>query len=174
MSNRPFYLGAAAVLAFAVAGFTRADDDDRRVFRAELTGFQEVPAISTAGAGEFRAQLDSSQTTLNFELTYSGLEGGAPLASHVHLGQRGVNGGVSFFICGGGSKPACPPAPATVTGTVVASDVTGPAGQGIAPGQFDEILRAMRAGAAYINVHTTAYPGGEIRGQIRTGFGRRD
>ena len=42
----------------------------------------------------------------------------------------------------------------------------GPAGQGIAAGEFAELVRALRAGAAYANVHTTAHPGGEIRGQV--------
>lgn len=53
-----------------------------------------------------------------------------------------------------------------MTGTVVAADVIGPNGQGIAPGQFDEVIRAMRKGIAYANVHTTAFPTGEIRGQV--------
>ena len=140
------------------------------MFWAELSGFEEVPSVSTAGEGDFSASVDASGTTLTFELTYSDLEGGRPEAAHVHLGQSGVNGGVSFFLCGG-SKPACPVAPAKVTGTVLASDVVGPIGQGIAPGEFAEILRAMRGGLAYVNVHTPTYPSGEIRGQVR-GIGR--
>jgi hypothetical protein len=71
-----------------------------------------------------------------------------------------------FFLCGGGGKPACPNGPATVTGTVNASDIIGPAGQGVAAGEFEEAIRAMRTGAAYANVHTMVYPSGEIRGQI--------
>jgi hypothetical protein len=53
-----------------------------------------------------------------------------------------------------------------VSGTITSADVIGPAGQGIAPGEFDELVRALREGATYANVHTTLYPGGEIRGQI--------
>ncbi len=71
-----------------------------------------------------------------------------------------------FFLCGGGGKPACPNVSATVTGTVVGADVIGPNGQGIAPGQLDEVIRAMRKGLAYANVHTTSFPTGEIRGQL--------
>ena len=167
MKTRLFFLGAAAVLTFALSGV--AKPGQRRVFQALLSGYQETPAISTNGEGEFRAELDSAQTALTFELSYSDLEGGTPTAAHVHLGQAGVAGGVSFFLCGGGGKPPCPAAPAKVTGTVVAADVVGPAAQGIAAGQFTEVLDAMRSGVTYANVHTPTYPNGEIRGQIGSG-----
>jgi hypothetical protein len=138
---------------------------DERSFEATLSGFEEVPANSTTGTGEFSAQLDDAETTLTYELEYSGLEGAATVA-HVHLGQRDVNGGVSFFLCGGGGKPACPETQGTVTGTVVAADVVGPAGQGIEPGEFIEIIAAMMDGVTYANVHTDKHPSGEIRGQV--------
>ncbi len=54
----------------------------------------------------------------------------------------------------------------TVTGTITPANVIGPAAQGIAAGQWDKIVAAMRAGVAYANVHTTNFPQGEIRGQI--------
>ncbi|MGH3084468.1 MAG: CHRD domain-containing protein [Gaiellaceae bacterium] len=53
-----------------------------------------------------------------------------------------------------------------VTGVIDAADVTGPAGQGIAAGELTEVIRALRAGAVYANVHTSKYTGGEIRGQV--------
>jgi len=55
-----------------------------------------------------------------------------------------------------------------VSGTAKATDVIGPAAQGISPGEFAKILDAIRSGFAYANVHTTRFPGGEIRGQIRS------
>src|SRR5204863_4220241 len=126
----------------------------------------ETPSISTNGQGQFRATLNTAGTELSYELTYSGLEGGNTLFAHVHLGQTGVAGGVMFFLCGGGGKPACPNGQATVTGTVNASNVVGPSGQGVTAGQFDEVIRAMRSGVSYANVHTAVFPSGEIRGQI--------
>ena len=54
----------------------------------------------------------------------------------------------------------------TVTGVITPAQVVGPAGQGIAAMEFGELVRALRAGAAYANVHTTTFGGGEIRGQI--------
>ena len=54
-----------------------------------------------------------------------------------------------------------------MTGTILPSDVVGPAGQGIAAGEFAELVRAIRNGATYANVHSEMFPGGEIRGNIR-------
>ena len=71
-----------------------------------------------------------------------------------------------FFLCGGGGQAPCPNSEGTVTGTVTAANIIGPSGQGVAPGEFDEAIQAMRDGAAYANVHTVLYPPGEIRGQI--------
>ena len=104
---------------------------------------------------------------LHYVFRYSGLEGGASLFAHVHFGQRSVAGGVSFFLCGGSTKPTpCPNGSGTVEGDVGPADVVGPNAQGIEPGSFAEILQAMRAGQAYANIHTTRWPTGEIRGQI--------
>jgi hypothetical protein len=83
----------------------------------------------------------------------------------------GQTGGISVFLCtnpgnGPAGTQACPPQPATITGTIVPNDVIGPAAQGIDPGEFDELVDAIRAGATYANVHTENYPAGEIRAQI--------
>jgi len=144
---------------------------------AKLRGFQEVPAISTAGSGEFRGKISQDGTSIEYELSYSGLEGGPVLFAHIHLGQRSANGGVIVFLCSNSPLmsgiPACPTPSGTVTGTVTASNVIGPAGQGITAGEFAELLNAIRHGVTYANVHTgtlsplTGFPGGEIRGQIR-------
>jgi CHRD domain len=137
---------------------------------ARLRGFQETPALSTRGRGDFKATV--TRTSIQYELSYSNLEAPA-LVAHIHFGQRGVAGGISAFLCGGAppqsDKPPCPPA-GTVRGTITAADVIGPdgavGGQGIEPGQILELVRAMRAGVTYANVHSTQWPAGEIRGQI--------
>ena len=160
-------LAVATGLVLLFAGSQLADNQSKeRTFHAKLDGGHETPAISTVATGEFRARLNASGDELSYELTYSGLEGGNTLFAHVHVGQTGVAGGVMFFLCGGGGKPACPNSEATITGTVNASNVIGPAGQGINAGQFDEVIRAMRDGLSYANVHTVTFPSGEIRGQI--------
>ena len=167
MKPRIFIFVVIAVAVLILAGLHAIADSGARAFRASLDGYHETPlSISTNGTGSFRATLNPTGDELTYELQFSGLEGGNTLFAHVHIGQIGTTGGVMFFLCGGGGKPACPNGPATVTGTVNASNIIGPSGQGVAPGEFEEAIRAMRAGAAYANVHTTVYPSGEIRGQI--------
>lgn len=186
--HRMFVVAGLVVGALAAASLAIASAFDKPLeppkvppskhFTARLTGYQEVAfaangtSISTAGFGDFTADL-VSDTQLHYTLRFSNLEGGNTLFAHVHLGQRGTAGGVSFFLCGGGGKPACPNSPAEVSGDVGPADVIGPAGQGIAPGEFDEIVTAMQAGYAYANVHTTVYPSGEIRGQINSDTGEK-
>jgi len=137
-----------------------------RSVKADLLGFEEVPAISSTGSGEFRARIASDESSIEFELQYENLEGTITTASHIHLGQIGVNGAVFAFLCGGGGKPACPATSATITGTITPSDILA-IPQGIAAGEFEEALNAIRAGVTYANVHTNKHPGGEIRGQIK-------
>jgi hypothetical protein len=152
-------VGLLAVLGVSsIAGGSGRDDDAT----ARLSGFQETPAVSTTGTGSFRADIRSS--SIRYRLSYRNLTGTAAQA-HIHLGQRDVAGGVAAFLCGGGDKPACP-ASGAVTGVIDAADVVDLSAQGLAPGEFAELVRAMRAGKTYANVHTNLFPAGEIRGQI--------
>jgi hypothetical protein len=171
MERLRFNVLVASIVVFAMLGFaalpTSAGDRKSNSLKADLHGFEEVPAVSSTGTGELRVRIASDDSSFDFELSYEGLEGTTTAASHIHLGQKSVNGGVSVFLCGGGGRPACTPTSGTFTGTVTATDVIGPTGQGIAAGEFAELLRAMRLGATYVNVHTDKHPGGEIRGQIK-------
>ena len=164
-------LGAAiAVVATASVALANGDGG-KNSFKAVLNGYNEVVgpgSISTTGHGIFRATIDEDSQTISYTLTYSELENAATQA-HVHFAQRHVGGGVIYFLCGGGDKPPCPSPGGTVTGTVDPADIIGPNGQGIEPGSFAEAVRAMRAGATYANVHSTRWPQGEIRGQLRRG-----
>jgi CHRD domain len=142
---------------------------------AKLIGYNEVPSISTAARGHFKAKINKSANTIDYTLTYSGLEGGAATAAHIHLGQQHTNGGVSAFLCAG-AEAACPATAGTVSGTITAAEVVGPGPQGIQASEMAELIRAIKAGAAYVNVHSAGaavpaggYPNGEIRGQIHGG-----
>jgi hypothetical protein len=146
-------------------GLTRAQE----ALIATLSGFKENPDISTAARGTFTAVV-LDEATIEYSLNYEQIEGGTVTVAHIHFGKVGVNGGVIAFLCGGGNKLPCPGSVGTVDGVIAAADILGPAEQGINPGEFSEVLRAMRSGATYVNVHADPqYPGGEIRGQI-TGY----
>ena len=156
-------LGALAGGSYAV-GFA----GKHKVKADRLTGFQEPPAVFSNGTGSFKATVNQGATpNITYELTYSGLSAPAT-AAHIHFGNRFTSGGVVAFLCGGGGKPACPAgntaAEATVTGTITPTDVL--ALQGIPAGGFNELVRAIRAGVTYANVHTSTFPSGEIRAQI--------
>jgi CHRD domain len=169
-SKRLQLTGAVAVLAIAGVVTTTALAGGDKELRTRLTGFQEVPAVSTDASGKFRAKLRTSSQEIEYRLSYADLTGGVRQA-HIHLGQAAVNGGISVFLCsnlgnGPAGTQACPPAPATITGTIRPADVVGPADQGIDPMQFDELVRAIRAGVTYANVHSGTFPNGELRGQL--------
>jgi len=162
-------LSSVATLAVFTDGFKR--------IRERLTGYQEVPSVSTTATGEFRGQVNDARTAVDWTLSYSDLEGAVQQA-HIHFGNQGVNGGITVFLCTNlGNGPAgtqpCPAPPATISGTILAADVSPniPATaaartQGLNTGEFDEFLDAMNAGSLYVNVHSTTWPGGEVRSQI--------
>ncbi|MBI3990149.1 MAG: CHRD domain-containing protein [candidate division NC10 bacterium] len=133
--------------------------------QATLQGFEEVPAVSTTGSGEFLGIINASETLIGYQLSYTDLEG-TVTAAHIHLGQPGVDGGIIAFLCGGGDKPACPPSPEVVRGRIDAADIIGPTDQGIDAVELAEVLNAIRSFVTYANVHTDKFPDGEIRGQI--------
>lgn len=160
-----FLVALVALLALPSATVPAASDNR---LRAKLSGYEETPlSISSPASGRFRARIREDAKVIEFELAYEGLPT-TVLFAHVHFGRPWVTGGVSAFLCGGGPRPLppCPSPGGTVRGTIIPSDVIGPAGQGIAAGEFDELVAAMRAGATYANLHTMQFPGGEIRGQI--------
>jgi hypothetical protein len=150
------------------SGVVRADKDhDEVTLRATLRGANEVPPINTAATGRFAATIHEDGT-IDFTLTFANLSSNA-IVSHIHFGQPNVAGGVMIFLCGGGNQPACPAAKSgTITGTISPANVTGPAGQGVTVGDLASGLRIIANGEGYANLHTTMFPGGEIRGQVRT------
>lgn len=157
---------AASALAFA-QGFKN--------IKEALTGFEEVPSISTQGNGIFTARISNDESSIQYELSYADLEGNIT-QSHIHIGQPGVSGGIMLFLCtnlnnGPAGTQTCPAAPATISGVWTASSVVGPTGQGIEPGAFEEVIRAIRAGYTYVNVHSSKWPAGEIRRQINGNSG---
>jgi CHRD domain len=162
---------AAAVAVVAIASVaTVAVAGGGKQVREKLTGDQEVPVVLTGAEGTFNATISSDR--VDYELQYENLEGNISQA-HIHIGQRLANGGIAVWLCGTATipgpvgTPTCPPSPGTVTDSFTAADVVGTAGaQGIAAGEFDELVDAIRDGFTYANVHSSLSPGGEMRGQL--------
>ena len=154
---------AVAVAIVAVIGMGTAAVADNVREREDLTGYEEVPALSTPGAGEFKIDLNRAGDALNYSLTFSGLETDATQA-HIHFENATNNGPIVVFLCsnlgnGPAGTQACPAAGGTITGTIMAADVgAGAAAQGLAAGEFEEFVRALRSGATYVNVHSIGRP----------------
>jgi hypothetical protein len=160
---------ALLVVGLVVTVAVARNGNGNKHLSAELEGFQEVPSISSPAEGDIELKLNGS--SIQYRLEYSGFGTGTPpnnaTASHIHLGQEGVNGGIAAFLCGGGGKPACPQSSGTVTGTITGADVRDlEATQGLKAGDIAALIRAIKAGYTYANVHSVKFIGGEIRGQI--------
>lgn len=164
-------LVAIGALGVAAMAFADHGNDGKRSFFTQLDGWAETPSVVTTGHGSFRLRIVSPELW-EFVLRWEDLEGGSAAAAHIHVGSHHESGGVSAHLCGG-TQPPCEPGfdgevgpDGEVRGTIDPGDVTGPAGQGVEPGRMDKLLRAIRAGEAYPNVHTARFGAGEIRGQL--------
>jgi hypothetical protein len=168
-------MAAAATFALPVAG---ANSEE---FSASFSGFNEVGglgagetgAILSGGSARLRLDLNRGSQTLRFQLTYSGL-GSAVTQSHIHFGKVHTAGNVMVFFCSNlptapAGVQACPANGGTISGTITAANVLGVASQNIPAGDFDALTDALMSDTAYANIHTTNFPAGEIRGEIRRG-----
>ena len=192
MKNLVFKVAVAisCVLFVTATGIQSAraasDHDDVVSFNANASTFNENLPKGNGAHGRFMSTLSDDGTTLNWTFTWTGLTG-PPLFAHIHFGQRWANGGVMTFLCGGPNgnpdipaKPACPQTTSgTITGSTTAGDIItlttpGATDQAVPLHDFATFLRAIRTGDGYVNMHTTRFPGGEIRGQLVRGHGDDD
>ena len=144
-------------------------------FKTRLSGYQETPlTINTTGSGEFTAKVVRGGTAIDYELTYRDLSSDVTQA-HIHFGRPAITGQIVLFLCTNLTPPAgvpvpqaCPTAGGTIAGTLTAADIIARPTQGIDGGAtgFAEVIEAIRAAAAYANVHTSLFPTGEIRGRL--------
>ena len=151
-----------ALLA-AVGGMAANSGDDDREFKAVLSGANEVPTpIVTAASGKAEFEVNRDQTKIKFELTirnatdiFSGDNG-----AHIHCAAKGVNGPIVAHL--EGPIPGGFDGKVEIEATLTAANITNPAcGATIA-----DLVQSMRDGRTYVNAHSLAFPGGEIRGQI--------
>ena len=136
----------------------------KRTFVAPLTGDEEVPPVETSARGQavFQLSLDGSQ--LSYRLIVANLEN--VNMAHIHLAPVGQNGPVVAWLYPEGPPPVQIDgrfSGVLALGTITAADLVGPL-----EGQtLDDLMDAIRDGDTYVNVHTSQFPAGEIRGQIR-------
>ena len=150
--KRPIVLVAMVIAALSVAGTASAND---LKFTAELTGAQERPTpVQTEGEGE--AKFESEGTSVAFELKWKNLSTPA-VAAHIHCGGPEEAGpvGVTLFVGAMGAE-------GEVQGSFTAPDPDNLCGWE----DLADVLEAMATGEAYVNVHSTQFRGGEIRGQV--------
>jgi CHRD domain len=156
----------SVVLAFACVGAVNhggvAAAAMEKKLTASLSGAEQVPPVETKATGQFQGTVAGNKS-ISYRLTYS-RPGSRVTAAHIHVGNKGTNGGVVAFLCGGGGKPSCPPTGGTVSGRITAANVL--AGVGVKKGDLSSLIQAITDGNTYVNVHTTKYKDGEIRGQI--------
>jgi CHRD domain len=167
------------LIAASLAGLCGGSLAYAQEFSARLNGFEEVGGL---GAGETGAilsdgkgtlSLDADKNQISYTLKYSGLSSAVQQA-HIHFGKLHVAGGIMVFFCtnlgnGPTGTPACPASGGSVSGTLTAASVVGPTAQNVAAGNFDAVIDALNSNTAYANIHTTKFPAGEIRGQVRRG-----
>ncbi|RXT08164.1 CHRD domain-containing protein [Ammoniphilus sp. CFH 90114] len=130
-----------------------------RNFFARLRGSEEVPPVVTRATGRARFRLSRDRRRLHYVLEVENIR--RTTEAHIHLGRRRENGPVVAFLFGP-LRRGVTVRRGVVRGTITAADLVGPlAGRSLAA-----LIREMRLGNTYVNVHTVQNPAGEIRGQI--------
>lgn len=154
MRKLPVLLVAAlAVLVLPAFALSAASTK----FHASMNGKQETPAGSKTATGTATFTLSSDGKKLSYVLKATKLSG-RPQAAHIHLGQPGKAGAVIIALK---TKPFSVPAKGTVTKSQFSASGN--------VKSFASAIKAMRAGKTYVNLHTKKFPGGEVRGQVKTG-----
>jgi hypothetical protein len=150
------------LIAFSVlAGIASAQPPDANNFVAHLSGDEEVPPVATSAQGQAIFHFSDTDNELLYKLIVANIEG--VTQAHIHCGVEGVNGPVVAFLFGpvlGGLDANGVLAQGALTNTNITNALCG--------ATIPDLVQSMRTGNAYVNVHTLANPGGEIRGQIQT------
>ena len=153
-------IGALLLGVLAPATSIAHPVEERTKFEATLTGAEEVPPVTTEGSGFAKLQLVEDGTEVQFLVVVKRLTD--VVQAHIHLGPVGVNGPVVAFLLHPGETPPGRSSGVLARGTFTEADLIGPLlGQ-----PLSALVAEMTAGNTYVNVHTVAFPGGEIRGQV--------
>jgi CHRD domain-containing protein len=147
---------AVLLAAGLAAGACEDATEGQEIFTATLSGSNEVPARSTGGNGMSQIIIDGDRVHYSVEID----DITNVFAAHIHTGVSGANGPVrvTFFNTAQSTALTVTDKHILAEGTFTAADVSGIS--------FADLLAAIRSGGTYVNVHTTQFPGGEIRGQV--------
>jgi hypothetical protein len=153
---RRLSLALAALFVLAASSQAQAQTIN---FTAALSGGNEVPGVSTGSVGTGTVSLNVATGVVTYRIDVYNMPVGTT-ASHFHVGAAGTNGPVvvNFTVAQGISNDYA------ISGTASAADLTLRQANGI--GSWDDFLQSLLLGNIYMNVHSTANPGGEIRGQV--------
>lgn len=165
ISSRRRFVTAVGLggVTLAGTGVTAAKGNDRN-FGTHLSGDNEVPPVETNAQGQAKFQLNRAGDELGYKLIVANIED--VFMAHIHNAPAGQNGSVVVWLYPEGGPP-----PELIDGrfdgvlaesTITADDLVGP----LAGGSLDDLLELLGNGNAYVNVHTTEHPAGEVRGQI--------
>ena len=165
MGRKALALASAGALCAGLGLISTGCDkgtDGMEVFEATLSPANEVPARSTAANGRVQYIFDGTTVTYTIEVD----DINNVVAAHIHSAPAGVNGPIRVFFFGNGSPhPTSSPISFTDKSILVQGSFTAANVSGVS---FSELLNQMRNGQAYTNVHTSQFPGGEMRGQIQS------
>ena len=155
------WMGLMAVAGLASVSCNNALEG-KEVFIANLNTSEEVPARPTGANGTAQFIVEGNQITYAIEVD----DITAITASHIHAepGAPGVNGPVRLFLYPPRAGDPAPQVTVTDKTILVEATVDSSLVNGIT---YEELLNAMRSGNAYVNVHTSQFPSGEMRGVIR-------
>ncbi|WP_420320764.1 CHRD domain-containing protein [Flagellimonas sp.] len=128
-------------------------------FNTSLKGRNEVPAVDSQGTGQASVKIAKDEKSIYFKVTASNVEN--VRAMHFHMAPAGQNGGVVAFLFSNPNQPSGPQNGVLAEGTLTEANVIG-----ALAGDLDGLIEAIRSGNIYVNLHTSAVPSGELRGQL--------
>lgn len=158
------FVATLFIFATATNGFINSASAQQQRFIANLSGGKGVPETPATGVAKFTLSADGK--SLSYVINVTNIN--SVIGAHIHSGSAKQNGPIILFLFGNPTMTGPPTGKVNgllSKGNSTASDLKGP----LAGKQLTDLVNLIKSGNAYVNVHTTQNPKGEIRGQITTG-----
>jgi hypothetical protein len=159
-SNDPLFETQEASLKMSLTEKSKADRSNKLHFNASLSGKNEIPERDTKAVGEVIVTISKDESSVHYKVIVANIEN--VVASHFHMAPANTNGGIVRGIFQNPNPQPSGP----MNGILAEGDITADNLTGALAGNLSGFIDAIRNGNIYVNVHTTAYPGGELRGQL--------